>query len=79
MAGTWCEVLGQRAVGVQDNFFQLGGHSLLATRVVAGLRHRYGVEIPVRAVFEAPTIAQLAAEVKARLGATAPDLLAETR
>ena len=64
LAGIWCEVLGRPEIGVDQNFFDLGGHSLLATRVVSRVRDAFHVEIPVRALFESPTVARLAAAVE---------------
>ncbi len=61
LAEIWSEVLGVTPIGVHDNFFDLGGHSLSATRVVSHVRDRVGIELPLRAVFEAPTLEALAA------------------
>ena len=55
----WSEVLGRKGLSIHDNFFELGGHSLLATQVVARIRNRLAVDLPLRNIFEFPTIAGL--------------------
>jgi acyl carrier protein len=60
VAGVWAEVLRLEQIGVHDNFFTLGGHSLLATQVIARLREAFQIELPLRHVFETPTVAGLA-------------------
>jgi len=69
MAEIWVEVLHLERVGLSDNFFELGGHSLLATQVIARLYRAFGVELPLRSLFETPTIADLARAVEQRRGA----------
>ncbi|WP_416906374.1 phosphopantetheine-binding protein [Micromonospora echinospora] len=61
IVGIWEEVLDVRPIGVDADFFALGGHSLLAERVLARIRAYFQLEAPTRALFEAPTVAGLAA------------------
>ena len=74
LAGIWAEILRADRVGVRETFFELGGHSLLAIRVVSRVRDALGVELPLRALFEAPTVAELAARVEALRRAESPVL-----
>ena len=69
LAAIWSQVLGIERVGIYDNFFQLGGHSLLATQVVSRIREAFQVEMPLRRLFEAPTVAGLAESVDVGRGA----------
>ncbi|HEX8559175.1 MAG TPA: amino acid adenylation domain-containing protein, partial [Pyrinomonadaceae bacterium] len=81
LARIWVQVLGVEQVGVNDNFFELGGHSLLATQVMLRVRETFGVEPPLRELFDSPTVAGLGRSVDARKRAEAqgPPLVAVSR
>ncbi|WP_086688519.1 non-ribosomal peptide synthetase [Nostoc sp. T09] len=64
LAEIWAEVLGIEQVGIQDNFLELGGQSLLAIQVVSRIRDKYQVDLPMRSLFDSPTIAQLAQQIE---------------
>lgn len=63
----WSETLGTKRLGPYDNFFEHGGHSLHVVQIVSRLRERWGIDIPVRALFEFPTVSQLAVVIRDRL------------
>ncbi|MDJ0706011.1 MAG: phosphopantetheine-binding protein, partial [Leptolyngbyaceae cyanobacterium MO_188.B28] len=64
LAEIWMEVLRIAKVGIHDNFFELGGHSLLATQIMSRVSKTLSIDIPLRTIFELPTIAALAARVE---------------
>ncbi len=64
VAMIWARLLGVDQVGLQDNFFRLGGHSILATQMLARVRQAYGVELPLRIIFDFPMLGSFAQQVK---------------
>ena len=69
IAEIWQQVLSVESVGIDVNFFEQGGHSLLATQVISRIRESFQVELPLRCLFESPTIAVLAEEVRSQIQA----------
>ncbi|MHC0062944.1 non-ribosomal peptide synthase/polyketide synthase [Nostoc sp. UIC 10890] len=67
IAGIWQKTLQVEKVGLYDNFFELGGHSLLATQVISRLQSAFGTSLPLRYIFESPTVAQLSEAILAQL------------
>src|SRR6185503_14881258 len=66
VAAIWAEILKLERVGVDDNFFILGGHSLVATQVISRIRESFQIELPLRSIFEMPTVSLLAAAIAQR-------------
>ena len=72
LAGIWEEALRLKNVGIHDNFFELGGHSLSAVKITARIRTAFSAPLPLQAVLENPTIAQISAELETLLAKRAP-------
>lgn len=72
LANVWAEVLGIKQIGINDNFFSLGGHSLLATQIISRIGTNLAVEVPLRHLFESPTIASLAEQIQILLSNEKP-------
>ena len=69
IVNVWQDLLGVEPIGVHDNFFELGGHSLLGTQVISRLRQTFRVEVPLRSLFERPTVAELTGVIEESLAA----------
>jgi amino acid adenylation domain-containing protein len=72
VAALFAEVLARPRIGIRENFFELGGHSLLATQLVSRIRKAFRVDLPVRSLFDAPTVAAIAEHVDVLRWAAAP-------
>jgi acyl carrier protein len=68
LSNLWREVLSLDEVGMNDNFFDLGGHSLAASRVISRVIQTFQLELPVKALFDAPTVAEMAAVITEHQG-----------
>lgn len=83
VADIWAELLGVQHVGVRDSFFELGGHSLLGIRMVSRVRAAFRVDIPLRAIFETPTVAALSQRIESVAGrhesGEAPEIIGRSR
>jgi acyl carrier protein len=64
IAEIWAEVLKLDKLGIDDNFFDLGGHSLKATQVISRVRQTFRMDLPLRVLFEAPTLAEFTSRVQ---------------
>ncbi|HET7287805.1 MAG TPA: amino acid adenylation domain-containing protein, partial [Pyrinomonadaceae bacterium] len=73
LAEIWTEVLGVEQIGIHDNFFRLGGHSLRATQILSRVRAVLNVDVPLRSLFESPTVAGLAALISKKVSSPAPE------
>jgi acyl carrier protein len=73
LAKIWAEVLSLDQVGIQDNFFDLGGHSLLATQVISRVINTFKVELPIKSLFESPTVADMTVVITENMAKKAGD------
>jgi acyl carrier protein len=78
VAKIWGQILGLDDLGAKDDFFELGGHSLMAAQVVSRIRDSFGVELPIRALFDSSSVAEFA-EVVAKAPEAAPSTLSIPR
>ncbi|MFP5271127.1 amino acid adenylation domain-containing protein [Coleofasciculus sp.] len=75
LAQIWTSVLRIKSIGIHDNFFELGGHSLLATQVISRIRQSWEMELPLRCLFESPTIAELSKHLETKVWSQASQVI----
>jgi amino acid adenylation domain-containing protein len=75
LAQIWTSVLRIKPIGIHDNFFELGGHSLLATQVISRIRKSWEIELPLRCLFESPTIAELSKHLETKVWSQASQVI----
>jgi amino acid adenylation domain-containing protein len=73
LASIWTQVLNREKIGIHENFLEIGGHSLLATQVMSRIRNEFSVDVPLKVIFDSPTIAEMSSIIQAKIEQGGPD------